>query len=89
MVKTASRVTKHVVEDFVLHEVEVDLFDVEECRHMTISYSWHPARFEFGKSKGFQIRTLNGTSVLNTVQDTLIRRTIRYVEHHKLRGFLD
>ena len=77
----------HTTSKVVLQEEFTNLFDTLNFRYATVSYPSRPAQFESGKSGSFSILKPDGTVAKNVVRDSIIRRAIRYVRHHKIRGF--
>ncbi|KIW16347.1 hypothetical protein PV08_06398 [Exophiala spinifera] len=71
----------------ILHIKYANVFDKGRFQYAAISYPSHPAQRESGRPGSFSIQMRDGSTRTNVVRDTIIWRAIRYVQHHRLRGF--
>lgn len=86
-VEGASPLTKQNERRVVLREVEANLYDTKIFQYVTVSCSWNAVNGESDRKGSFNIQTLDGQRLRNEVRDTVIRRVVRYVQHHRLKGF--
>lgn len=81
------RLTKQNRHQIVLQEVEVNLFSTDVVHYVTVSYTSNPVKGESDRKGNFWVQTLDGRRMRTKVRDVVIRRMIRYVQHHELKGF--